>query len=109
MEPAPIGRRLLSLGVGPSLAGDHDGAPPGFLFVVGPEIRPGGALVRVPITEVVPIALHLLGLPIARDFDGSILEQALLPGGRLDRPAVVIETYGVREPGDPSPAAVPAR
>ena len=99
MEPAPIGRRLMTLGAGPSVGGDHAAAPPGFLFAAGPEIRAGGVLVRVPITEVAPTALHLLGLPIARDLDGSILEQAIVPGGRLDRPAVVIETWGVRAAG----------
>lgn len=115
MEPAPIGRRLLELGSGPPVAGDHADAPAGFLFAAGPEIRPGGVLAHMSIAEVAPTVLHLLGMPIARDFDGSILDQAIVEGGQLDRPAVVIETYGGRggggapaAPVEPSAVVAPA-
>jgi len=94
MEAAPLGRRLIGLAGGPLVPGSHDRAPAGLMFALGPEIRAGGSFGRAPATEVVPTALHLLGLPIARDLDGSIIEQALEEGGVLDRPAVIIESYG---------------
>jgi len=94
MEAAALGRRIVGLAGGPLVPGSHAGAPAGLLFARGPEIRAGAFFGRAPATEVVPTALHLLGLPIARDLDGSIIEQALEEGGVLDRPAVIIDTYG---------------
>jgi hypothetical protein len=94
MEAASLGRRLVDLARGPVVPGSHAGAPAGLLFARGPEIRAGASFGRAPATEVVPTALHLLGLPIARDLDGSIIERALEEGGVLDRPAVIIDSYG---------------
>lgn len=96
MEPSPLGRRLIGLAGGPLVPGAHDRAPAGLLFARGPEIHAGGSFGRAPATELVPTALHLLGLPIARDLDGSIIERALEEGGVLDRPAVIIDSYGDR-------------
>jgi len=94
MEASPLGRRLVGLAGGALVPGSHDRAPAGLLFARGPEIRAGGSFGRALATEVVPTALHLLGLPIARDQDGSIIEQVFEEGAVLDRPAVIIESYG---------------
>jgi hypothetical protein len=94
MEAAPLGRRLVSLAGGPPLPGSHADAPAGLLLARGPSIRAGAVFGRAPATEVVPTLLHLLGLPIAGDLDGSIMEAALDEGAVLDRPAVVIDSYG---------------
>jgi type I phosphodiesterase/nucleotide pyrophosphatase len=94
MDAAPLGRRLVSLAGGPPMPGSHAEAPAGLLLARGPSIRTGAAIGRAPATEVVPTILHLLGLPIARDLDGSIMEAALEEGAVLDRPAVMIDSYG---------------
>jgi type I phosphodiesterase/nucleotide pyrophosphatase len=96
MEPAPLARRLVGLAHGPVMPGSHDGAPAGLLIARGPEIGRGVPFGRAATTDLVPTALHLLGLPVARDLDGSIIEQMFVPDGTLDRPAVIIDTYGSR-------------
>jgi hypothetical protein len=94
MQPAPLGRRLLGLALGQTAPGAHAAAPAGFLLARGPEIRAGATFARAPASDVVPTALYLLGLPIARDLDGSIIEQVLEQETRVGRPAVVVDSYG---------------
>jgi hypothetical protein len=97
MEPAPLRRRLAAALIGrEATAGYHDQAPPGFLFALGPGVHAGQPFGRASIADVVPTALYVLGLPIARDLDGSIVEQVMGAGEVLDRPAIVIDTYGPR-------------
>jgi predicted AlkP superfamily phosphohydrolase/phosphomutase len=97
MEPAPLRRRLAAALIGrEATAGYHDQAPPGFLFALGPGVHAGQPFGRASITDVVPTALYVLGLPIARDLDGSIVEQVMGAGEVLERPAAVIDTYGPR-------------
>jgi hypothetical protein len=97
MEPAPLRRRLAAALIGgQATAGYHDQAPPGFLFALGPGVHAGQPFGRASIADLVPTALYVLGLPIARDLDGSIVEQVMGAGEVLDRPAIVIDTYGAR-------------
>ena len=97
MEPAPLRRRIAAALVGrEATAGYHDEAPPGFLFALGPGVHAGEPFGRASIADVVPTALYVLGLPIARDLDGSIVEQVMRAGEVLERPAIVIDTYGPR-------------
>jgi hypothetical protein len=97
MEPAPLRRRLAVALIGrEATAGYHDEAPPGFLFAIGPGVHAGQAFGRASIADVVPTALYVLGLPIARDLDGSIVEQVMGAGEVLERPAIVIDSYGPR-------------
>ena len=53
----------------------------GMLLAAGPQIRPGSRLEPVKITDVAPTALHLMGIPIPRDMDGSVLTALLLRFG----------------------------
>jgi hypothetical protein len=95
MDPAPLWRRILTGATGlASESGTHDGAPAGFLFALGPGVRQGATFGRASIADFVPTVLYALNLPIARDLDGSIVEQVLTPGFTLEHPAVVIDTYG---------------
>jgi hypothetical protein len=100
MEPAPLWRRLDAGAIGSTAeSGSHDGAPAGFLFALGPGVRQGATFGRATIADLVPTILYALKLPIARDLDGSIVEQVLTPGFTFEHPAIVIDTYG------PHPAA----
>jgi hypothetical protein len=96
MRPASLRRRILAAAGGEPYSGSHDGAPAGFLFALGPEVLPGVSFGSMSIVDVVPTALYLLDLPIARDMDGSIIEQILTPGYTRQHPAVVIDSYGLR-------------
>lgn len=96
MRPASLRRRILAAAGGEAFSGSHDGAPGGFLFALGPSVRAGESFGSMSILDVVPTALYLLDLPIARDLDGSIIEQILTPGYTRQHPAVVIDSYGFR-------------
>ncbi|MDZ7342817.1 MAG: alkaline phosphatase family protein [candidate division KSB1 bacterium] len=47
--------------------------PRGIFFITGPDIKKGKQLNGIDIYDVAPTVLHLLGLPIPRDFDGRVL------------------------------------
>ena len=97
MEPAPLAGRLIAAAASREGAGGvHDGAPGGFLFALGPGVRAGTTFGRASLLDVTPTALFVLGLPITRDLDGSIVEQILDPGELAERPAIVIDSYGPR-------------
>ena len=51
----------------------------GILILNGPSIRKGLELNPAQITDVVPTTLYLMGLPIPKEMDGQILEEALNP------------------------------
>jgi hypothetical protein len=97
MEPAPMPGRLLLpvLGIEP-VPGSHERGPGGFLFAAGPGVRAGGPFPRAGLADVAPTVLYLLGLPIARDIDGSIVDALLQPEAMTERPAVIIDRYGDR-------------
>ncbi len=95
MEPSPPLRRLKGeiLG-GEHLSGVHDGAPPGFLFVHGPDARRGRVFGKGSIADVTPTALYALGLPVARDAHGSILAGVFSEAFTASHPVTVIGSYG---------------
>lgn len=94
-DPASLWLRILAGATGAvEESGTHDNAPAGFLFALGPGVRQGGTFGRASIADFVPTVLYALNLPIARDLDGSIVEQVLTPGFTLEHPAIVIDTYG---------------
>ena len=103
IEPAPLRRRLLPARHGgrDSLSGAHEDGPSGFLFAMGPGVRAGQRFGRAALTDVAPTILYLLGLPIARDLDGRILDAILEPEEVRARPVLVIDSYGSR-PGPSS-------
>jgi hypothetical protein len=95
MDPASLWRRIVAGATGAvAESGTHDSAPAGFLFALGPGVRQGGTFGRASIADFVPTVLYALNLPIARDLDGSIVEQVLTPGFTLEHSAIVIDTYG---------------
>lgn len=97
IEPAPVPLRLLLpvFGLEP-IPGTHERDPGGFLFAAGPGVRSGSPFGRAGLADVAPTALYLLGLPIARDIDGSILDALLQPEAMRERPAVIIDRYDDR-------------
>lgn len=94
ISPAPAARRLRDeiLG-GEHLSGVHDDAPPGFLFVHGHDALRGRVFGRGSIADVAPTALYALGLPVARDANGSILARVFSELFTASHPVTVIESY----------------
>ncbi len=47
----------------------------GMLIVHGPGVRPGTHVEGAAIQDIAPTVLHTMGLPVASDMDGQVLEQ----------------------------------
>jgi hypothetical protein len=70
--------------------GDH--ADNGFLILHGGPIRPR-ALAPSRLVDLVPTLLHLQGLPVAHDMDGSVLVDAIDPDFLADHPVRYVQSY----------------
>lgn len=100
-EPVPAGRYLRFAGgyirsehgydLNPEVPLGHDG----ILLVAGPGVKAGQRLEsgRARTIDVTPTLLYLLGLPVAADMDGEVLEPILRPGLLRERPVTRIPTY----------------
>lgn len=75
--------------------GHEETAPPGIFVAWGPAFVEGRRLPEVRLYDVAPTVLHVLGLPLARDLDGQLLDDALA----RERPPRFVDTYGTRETG----------
>jgi predicted AlkP superfamily phosphohydrolase/phosphomutase len=65
----------------------------GVLFMAGPGVRPGASFRAPSLTDVTPTLLAWMGLPIASDMDGRVLEEVLEPGYLRKHPVQRIPTY----------------
>lgn len=69
---------------------DHkESAPDGIFIAWGPAFRRGATLEAVSLVDVAPTVLHALGLPVARDMEGRVPEDAFAEA----RPLKWIATY----------------
>jgi predicted AlkP superfamily phosphohydrolase/phosphomutase len=59
--------------------GGHEHCPPGIFIAAGPGVKKGVEVTDASILDVAPTVLTLLGLPIARSMDGSVLTDILSP------------------------------
>ncbi|MBD3335674.1 MAG: tetratricopeptide repeat protein [Candidatus Eisenbacteria bacterium] len=62
----------------------------GVLIMNGPGIRRGAALESASVFDIFPTLLHLLEMPVGRDMEGQVLQQALSPP---ERPVETIDSY----------------
>lgn len=93
MAPVSPGKRILAwLLREPALSGSHEGAPDGFLLAYGRMVRPGRLPVGA-IVDVAPTVLYFLGLPVARDMDGSPRTDLFAPVFTADHPVIFVPTY----------------
>lgn len=67
----------------------------GLLLLAGGPVR-ATALGAVTERDIAPTLLHLLGLPVSRELNGSVLEAALEPGFRDAHPVRSVASYGRR-------------
>ena len=94
IEPMTAGARFLKeMTRGGPWSGVHDLCPAGFLLALGPGIRRGSLFGKGSLADVVPSALYALGLPVARDSDGTILTGLFSDAYTAAHPVTVVGTY----------------
>jgi len=80
--------------------GIHPDAPPGIFAAIGPGIRQNFHVEKTHVYDFTPTALYALGLPIAKDFEGTVQFNIFDPEFRDTHPPVFIDTYGDRNAGE---------
>jgi hypothetical protein len=71
----------------------HDGAPDGVFIGAGPAFR-AGPVEGLTVFDVLPLLLHLRGLPTAEDQRGHLPRRVLDPAFLGQRPETRIASYG---------------
>jgi predicted AlkP superfamily phosphohydrolase/phosphomutase len=85
-------------GLARRLEGTTAGAPDGAFWLLGDGVaRSGASLPAARIVDVAPTLLYVTGLPIARDFDGRVLTEALEPALLQRQPLAFVPTWGRNE------------
>jgi hypothetical protein len=94
MDALSLGRRILAPFQGsPHLSGAHENAPDGLLLFNGAGIAPGRKLQGASVVDVTPTLLYLMGLPLGRDMDGSLLTDVLEDELKKIQPVTFISSY----------------
>ncbi len=75
----------------------HRDAPAGVLIAAGANVAKGAALPRARLMDIAPTVLALLGLPVADDMDGVVLEDLFTEGWRRGYPRDTVPTYDTAE------------
>lgn len=75
----------------------HKSGPAGMIFLSGPTIAPG-TLDQAHVLDVAPTLLYLLGLPVAREMEGRVLEEAFVPAFKEKYPPVFIPSFAASRP-----------
>lgn len=78
-------------------SGDH--RMDGMLIAAGSPFRERTKVDGARAVDLAPTVLHLLGAPVAADFEGVILEGLFTPEWKNAHPPRVVESYGKREAG----------
>jgi predicted AlkP superfamily phosphohydrolase/phosphomutase len=73
------------------ISGDH--TLHGILLMKGPGIKENLELRQCSVLDIVPTALYVLGLPVADDMDGRILEEAFTAEFQKENPFQHIQSY----------------
>jgi hypothetical protein len=74
-------------------------AAEGLVVLAGGPVRKGAALDRVQEKDIAPTVLHLLGLPVSRQLEGTVVAEALEPAFRASHPVREVASYGIRPRG----------
>jgi predicted AlkP superfamily phosphohydrolase/phosphomutase len=94
MDALSLGRRIVAPFQGsPHLSGIHENAPDGLLILNGAGIATGKKLLGASVVDVAPTLLYLMGLPLGRDMDGSLLTEVLDDELKKSQPVTFISSY----------------
>jgi predicted AlkP superfamily phosphohydrolase/phosphomutase len=75
----------------------HKDGPAGILVMAGEHVAAGASADDAELADITPTVLALLGLPVAEDMDGRILDELFTETWREKRPAARIATYDTAE------------
>jgi tetratricopeptide (TPR) repeat protein len=76
----------------------------GIFVAAGPHVRRGGEVTGLSVLDVAPTLLHYLGLAVAKDMDGKVLEGLFEPEFLARHPLRYVSTYETGErSGTPAP------
>jgi len=84
-----LGNRLAQKDV--RLSGSH--RKDGMVILSGKGIQPGKRISPKNVLDILPTALYLIGLPMAKDMEGSVLTEAIRSEVLAARPIEKIDTY----------------
>lgn len=77
----------------PATRGDLDDGAPGVLILLGDGIQPSSNIRAAQLVDLPSTLLYGLGLPVARDLDGSVLVETFSPAAMSDKPLTFIPSY----------------
>jgi len=78
--------------------GHFSGEPDGAIIISGPITRKGALeLKSISVYDITPTILYVLGIPVAEDMDGRVLEEAFSPDFLREFPVRTIKTFGPPE------------
>ncbi len=83
-------------------SGGHGWEPPGVFYAAGPDIDPKGKVEGIRIHDITPTLLYGMGLPIAEDFDGKVIEGLFPAAFRSAHPVTKVPSYGTVTAGKPT-------
>jgi len=86
----------------PTTSGHH--RLEGIIAMWGRGIRRGGTIENAGLLDVLPTLFTLLDVPLSKEFEGRVLEQAFDPGWARDHRPCFVERYEVAKP-PPGPDA----
>ncbi len=102
IAPFPLVEKIIPL------TGAHDETNPGILIAAGPDVA-AGELERAHIYDIASTLAYGLGLPVAEDSEGEVLESLFSEQFHSNHPMIRISSWGQRTSTDaPYPSAVDA-
>ena len=90
MERWSVGRRAFVVAQAGRV---HEGQ--GTLAALGPDVKLGERA-HGSVVDIAPTILHALGVPIARDLDGRVIDALFEPQSLARNPVRFVDTYGQR-------------
>jgi predicted AlkP superfamily phosphohydrolase/phosphomutase len=94
MEALSLPRRIVEPFMGnPYVSGFHENAPDGLLILNGAGIAPGIKIQDASVVDITPTLLYLIGLPLGRDMDGTLLTDVLAEDVAHNQPVTFISSY----------------
>jgi tetratricopeptide (TPR) repeat protein len=82
---------------------DHE--PDGIFLAAGPRIRRGARVEGASVLDLAPTLLHYLGLPVAKDMDGAVLQAIFEPEFEAAHPLEYVASYEGGAPAKPAAEA----
>lgn len=80
------------------ITGGHDHAPPGIFVINGKGIRRDHKLDGVTVYDIMPTLMAGLGLPVADDLRGRVMDEAFCPGAQDPSSRETVPTYSSGRP-----------